>query len=45
MTGYLSETTRMNNSKQAEVNERVKHVEVKDNEIKLSDYGKVECES
>lgn len=39
VTGYLSETARMNNSKQAEVNERVKHVEVKDNEIKLSSNG------
>lgn len=38
MTGYLSETTRMNNSKQAEVNERVKHLEVNKNEIKLSSY-------
>lgn len=39
MTGYLSETARMNNSKQAEVNERIKHVEVKDNEIKFSSNG------
>lgn len=45
MTGYLSDTARMNNSKQAEVNERVKHLEVNKNEIKFSDYGKVECES
>ena len=32
VTGYLSETTKMNDAKRAEVNERVKHSEVNNNE-------------